>query len=321
VSEVVTPIHERPSLETLLARGRVVVVEWRTWAVGAAFGVLIVLQRISVDATSGAAGWVAYAGVPAVCLTFTVGALRIDGHHVAAAALLVAVSPTVFTSVASGERHGALAAVMACLAALAVVWPRRAIAAWSAPVFVIGLVLWWGSGVSRGATPGPAWDEIIGSTGATVRSGLGVVGPAELPVPPATFLAWWCVVGMVVGAVVLGDRARSAIAVPLSVGVFVLVAWLITWQRGPVDAAGGMWLVAVAIAATGASTSSQAHEGVRLARLLIAASSTIWIAAFVRLHRSADASPALLVAVVVAVGAVAVVVWPGARESRRDAGE
>jgi hypothetical protein len=287
----------------------------RTWAFGTALVVLVVVQVASVDDGAGLLDRLVFTVVPMGCL-WLAGSVLVRGRRsIAATALLVAISPAVFTSAVAGERHGALAVIAALLGSTLANRRGRAdvLAVAGAAVFVaVGLVVWWSSGTSRGRAPGPTWGETVGDTGDVVARGFAVVGPADLSTPMSGSLAWWGCVGIVAGAALTGRRPLAAATVPVAVAVFVVASWSITYWRGPVDPAGGMFLVAGAVAFAGASSMLALDQADRIARLLAIAGPAVWAVSIVKLLRVDDAAPLAVGASALAAAIAAAALWPRA---------
>lgn len=287
------------------------VVSGRTFVVVLAGLVALVgLQWAAVDDRSNSPTGIAFTVASVVAVAATVAASARARRWCGVGAILVAISPSVLTSVSAGERHGAIAALVVCGAAwLPVAFrhdPGMALTT-TGVATVIAAVFWWSSGVSRGRAPGPDWSQIVNSTGDDLRAGFGVIGAEGLHLPNSGHLLWWCAVGVVAGATVLGTRAAIATLVPVSIGAFVLVAWVITWSRGPVDASGGMWVVAGVVAFVGASARLPDDAARRFGRALVVTAALVWAIALVHLFRVSGADVALSVGAVVVIAAMAAV--------------
>jgi hypothetical protein len=98
--------------------------------------------------------------------------------------------------------------------------------------------------------------------------------------------------------------------VPLALIAFVLVSWSIQLWRGPVDPAGGMFLVAGAVAFAGSSSTMGGAQAVRFARLVAIAGPAVWALSLVKLYRADGSSPFVFVVVASGVAAVAGALWP-----------
>jgi hypothetical protein len=280
------------------------------WVVGAALTGSALLQWVGTDTRPSVVGTFVFMFLPIGLLAATATVLSAEGRMFAVGALFVACSASVMTSVAAGERHGAIAVAIACGGAVFPVLRRRDPGVAVAAVVILliaGMVLWWGSGVSRGSAPAPSWGDIVETTGDDLRAGFGAVGVMGVPLPTGAYLAWWCAVGLVVGGGLLAGRVLAVASVPGAIIVFILVAWAVTAWRGPVDAAGGMWLVSGAVAFVGASTGLPSGADRRLGRVLVAVAGAVWAVAIVRLLREAGSSWPMWVSAV-AVNLVIVVV-------------
>jgi hypothetical protein len=296
-----------------------------TWAVVAG---LVALGVLLERADPGAPSWgrlVVYGVVPAVVLALTLAVLAKARRWLALSALALAVSPTVLTATAASLRPGAVAIVVASLAALggAFGWfsdTRMRIAA--AAGAVVLFVAAWAAAVRQFGPDRPGLSRAVGATGSFLQGVTGVVGRAPVTLAWSGQLLWWTGAGLIVGAALLAGRVRTAALVPAAVGAICVFGWAVQMWRGPLDGRHVAWVLAAALAYAGAAIPLAAVEERRLATGAGALASASWLIGIVRVFRLDGRGLAeLAVEVIIAsalVGGVTVGVaksWPGREAS------
>ncbi len=259
---------------------------------------------------------------PLVLFVLAIAAAVSKHSWLAVGAIVVAVPPGALSSVASGERHGALA-LLAVAGAVLIAYGVRSVKVSIVAACAYGtisLALWWASAPPSEAFGPPGWDVVVSDTGRVFRVGFSEVGIAGVPVPESVHIVWWCLVGVVVGCALLDDRARRAGLVPIAVVVYVLSSWVIVRWRGPVDGAGGMWLLSATIAYTGASTDLGGRRNRSIGRALVVLGGGVWLGSLVQLVRFKGSSPLFSVGFSAVILAFVGVVWvvSGATQWGRD---
>jgi hypothetical protein len=283
-----------------------------TWAVVAG---LVALGVLLERADPGAPSWgrlVVYGVVPAVVLALTLAVLAKARRWLALSALALAASPTVLTASAASLRPGAVAIVVASLSALvgAFGWfsdNRVRIAAACGAALL--LVVAWAAAVRRFGPDRPGLSGAVGATGDFLRSVTGVVGRAPVTFSWSGQLLWWVGVGVIVGAAVLAGRARAGAPVLAAVAAICVFGWAVQMWRGPLDGRQLAWLLATAVAYTGAVVPLRAVEERRLATVAGAIAVASWLIGIVRVLRldgrgSTDLAVEVIIASVLIAGLV-----------------
>jgi glycosyltransferase involved in cell wall biosynthesis len=267
------------------------------WIVAASLTALLLVQWWLLEQRPGLLRSLAYTVIPAAILVCTLAFGLSRKRFVAAGALLLAVTPTALFSLAAAHRHGALAVVFACGAMWLAVGGIRdvGIGVTTAGVAALsGIVLWVAASPRLDEATTLTRRDVTSRTGEITRAAVGVVGQSPSFVLATAVVAWWCMVGVLVGAAVFGGpvvrvRGRSAAVVPTAVLAFVVTAWWITWIRGAASGAGGTWMLSSAVAYVGGSTALDRLTERRIGRTVALGAVGIWVASVVQQIRAVPA--------------------------------
>jgi hypothetical protein len=133
-----------------------------------------------------------------------------------------------------------------------------------------GLISWWATSDELARSERASWTAAISSTGDFVRHATSFVHAPPTMLPASTHLMWWCGVGVLLGAAILGGQWRLAAVVPGGAAIFVLTTWMIAVWRGDVDALAGAWLWTIALVVVGTGARLDPSEDKRIGALVIA---------------------------------------------------
>jgi glycosyltransferase involved in cell wall biosynthesis len=263
------------------------------WLIGALLAAAVWVQAIVSSRVAGVPSVAVYTLLPCAVLAVTLTVSLRRGKWVEVGALMLAITPTVWSSAANSERHGAIAVLGACGAVWAVDWvgpsgARARLAVWSgaATAAAGAAAIWVASGTARQGHA-PSWTVITSRTGDMVRGAVAAVGEDGTLIVGAAELAWWCGVGLLIGAAVVSGRGRLACLVPASIVLFVLIGWAVERWRGPVPAAGGAWLLSVPVALVGARVRLDRLPEQRIGRAVVLVAGGVWAAALVEQVKTA----------------------------------
>lgn len=307
----------------------------RAWPVAGLLAVLVVVQYLLLSDRPSPIELIVLTAVPVGVLAISLASATDQRRWILVGALLLAVTPTALSALASAGWQGAYAVLLACAAPAVDRLPGRVEALGAAIAVMIGFTLWASASPGHGELPAPSWGEVVTGTGDLVRTSVGAVGELGAPLPATPMLGWWVAVGLVIGTALLAGAWKRALVIPAAVGLLVVGAWAVARWRGPVPVGGGTWILSAAVAYTGATRLAEPAAERRIGRCLIVAAAWIWCTVVAQQIRSvrADAgsdwaiwdgwtltttsvSPiALLVAGVAAVAALAAVLWVSAVRS------
>lgn len=256
-----------------------------TWITAIVVGGVTAAIAGLVGETGGPPSVLIFGVIPTLAVILVGAALLHRREHLAAAALLVGVSPAL--QAMSGGRWQGAAAAAAALAAVAIprVAPRigRSVDLVAAAALTLLLFAVWVQRTPR-APSTPTWATIVTDTGRRLWEAAGTI--AQLTRLPATaWLAWWICVGLVAGAAVVAGHWRLALAALGGVGVIVAAGWLIVGWRGTVDMSGGTWILSGSIARAGAGVRPDPAAGRRWAMAIGALLAAGWVVTLVHLAR------------------------------------
>jgi len=138
-------------------------------------------------------------------------------------------------------------------------------------VTVVGVGAW------AAATPDeltrPSWGQATKRTGELLWTSVGSLDATQL-VPATGWLIWWVAAGLVAGAALVAGAVRVA------------AGWAIIRWRGDVDMSGGAWILAAAVAYTGASVRLDPPAARRIGVTLLVVAAFIWTVTIVQLARN-----------------------------------
>ena len=122
-------------------------------------------------------------------------------------------------------------------------------------------------------------------TGELLRTSVGALDTSTL-VPTTGWLVWWVAAGLVAGAALVAGDLLSAALIPLAAAAMVVAGWLLFRWRGNVDISNGTWIIASAVAYTGASVRLDPAAARRFGTTLLVIAAYIWIVTIVHLARN-----------------------------------
>ncbi len=267
-----------------LVRGRT------TWIVAIGVALAIWVQATIRFDSPGVTARLAFTVVPAALLVIAVTVALWRRQWLAVGALLLAVSPAVLSSVAAGERHGALAMLAASLLTLLLLH-----GATRAAILVAGAALAAGvagalaAATSRDTTPG--WSAILDRADVNLRGATGVVGEIGASLSVSALALWWVAVGAVAAtAWFVGRRLAAGLVLIALVGSFVLFAAIERFV-GAANTTAGAFLFSVAIVLTAGTVPLRGSVHRRIGRLVGAGGGMVWLVAIVDQIRLAATFP------------------------------
>jgi hypothetical protein len=257
------------------------------WVVAATLAVLAGVLAVLIDDRPGLAARVVFTAVPLGVLAVAFALTLRHGTMLATGALAIAVTPAALAAVAAGGQWGAVAVLVTSGAvALALLSGRGAPAIAAIAVAFVTVV---GVGAWAAATPDeltrPSWGQATKRTGELLWTSVGSLDATQL-VPATGWLIWWVAAGLVAGAALVAGAVRVAVLIPLAAAVMVAAGWAIIRWRGDVDMSGGAWILAAAVAYTGASVRLDPPAARRIGVTLLVVAAFIWTVTIVQLARN-----------------------------------
>lgn len=259
--------------------------DWLPWVIAACLGTLTVLVAGLADDVGNPASMLVFAVLPIAVASLALTVMVRRAAFLAAAALIVAISPTV--QALSGGRWQGAAAVVAAVVGASMAWTSphltRSVQIVLGGLLSLLLLVTWIWRTPR-ALPTPTWATIVSDTGRRLWETVGTVGSLTR-IPMSAWLAWWLAVGLIAGAALLVGQWRAAATVFSGIGVIVVAGWLISRWRGSVDMSGGMWIICGSLAFAGSSTRLEPPAARRVAGGIAALVAIIWVLTLVHLAR------------------------------------
>ena len=270
----------------------------RAVALAASLALLIVVQREVQLIDVPQRDTVLFGWLPAAVVVALATAAAVRRRWVLVAGVIAAVSPTVLAQFGAGGRHGLIAVGAVVIGVGVGPVARRSERAATAAVVLYSaaaFVSWWSVTPERLEGDPPSAAALVNSVGSFASRAVGGLGIDALPAPTTAVLAWYLLVGVVVGAA-LASGSRQAVVVPIgAVVVLVSACAVLERWRGPVNPIAGTWLLSGSLAFVASRVELPRRAEERIAVRVVGLVAWAWwwsVAAQVRFVAVDDVVPA-----------------------------